>query len=798
MASTTTTTLDIEDPMEEWSLGVFNDTLLSNPVFEPALECAEPVEDESDDVSPPRFFDGLQRQPLAKNIYFQFPHHRAGQPKVPFVKVDDETVFMYPEPLKEGTLKGTTVAASEFYRRVIERYESYYDIAGFEQTIPQYYSVRQRNDIYQWKLPESDISYPPHLSVIPKADQAPTISVKSLISGIIWWALGWFVPKHFMTILSRIFPRFSSAATTSPLEAVFNSMRFLNTAVILGQIFPTSLRNDVPREGYTIQQCEDQNASLRAQNQGIYTVDNIGEWKEWYTDAMFAQQHLTGPNPATLKSAAGTRWAERFALAATEAGNFKMEEVIREAGENGELYVQDYSDFREAAGVGSDEELSVAGAVKGAKAGKGDRRYACAPVCLFRLYGKQELVGKLHPLAIVLDWRVPRESKFEDKPPSGARPMGNSIVTFNKRLSPNDNSVDQSSDWPWRYAKTCVQSADWTRHEVAVHLVHTHFIEEAVIVAANRSFHNKHPVYLLLKPHWLKTLSLNAAARSTLVPQVVVPLVGMSTEQLLKFAKKAYDTFSFQTVPEDLRSRGFIPEELDNPRYKNCAYARNIYALWKILHEFVTQYLDASDKYKSDADVRSDGELQAWCDEMTSAGGAGLDFPRSIDTRQGLVDILTMCIHIASPQHTAVNYLQEFYQVFVINKPPALYTPIPTKWSDWASINEQALTAALPIHVPRAWLLAAHVPHLLNMTVASEQNLVNYAHSLYQSVKPTDGKEPTEEQRRMADAARGLWTSLVGFRRTVDRYSADMDVGTERPVPYLVLKPDVTAVSILI
>jgi hypothetical protein len=50
-------------------------------------------------------------------------------------------------------------------------------------------------------------------------------------------------------------------------------------------------------------------------------------------------------------------------------------------------------------------------------------------------------------------------------------------------------------------------------------------------VAANRSFHETHIVYQLLSPHWFKTLSLNAAARSALVPNVIVPIAGMGKNQ---------------------------------------------------------------------------------------------------------------------------------------------------------------------------------------------------------------------------------------------------------------------------
>ena len=610
-----------------------------------------------------------------------------------------------------------------------------------------------------------------------------------------------------MTALARAFPKLAGAATEQPLEAIFNSMRFLSTAVILGQIFPEQIEgwlNNAPGRNATIGDVETLNEQLRKDNVGIYTKPNIGERKDpvskeldWFTDAVFAQQHLTGPNPATLTKASQL-WIDRFVSAAEDAGNVAMVKVLKEAQKLKELYVQDYSDFRTSTGVAWNRAFEARDPWRW---GKRETRYGCAPVCLFRLYlgGVVTLVGKLHPLSIVLDYR--ERPLTSGTPP---RHMSNSVVTFNKRLDPLDSTVNQRKDWPWRYAKTCVQSADWTRHEVAVHLVHTHFIEEAAIVAAHRSFginkktKQEHHIYRLLKPHWLKTLSLNAAARSTLVPQVVVPLVGMTAEQLMKFAADAYENFKFTPVPEDLRARGFIPEHLDHEAYKNCAYARNINTLWGILHQFVSTYLDATmPQYRNHLAVEQDKDIQHWCWEMTNSKGGGLKhFPKKITTREQLVNMLTMCIHIASPQHTAVNYLQEFYQVFVINKPPALYTPIPTSLEDWSEIHEKAFTDALPIHVPRAWLLASHIPHLLNMTVASEQNLINYAHSLYISHKPPGENDPvTAEDQAIMDAAKGLWLGLVVFAKTVLDYSSKMDPECTK---YEVLKPDVTAVSILI
>jgi hypothetical protein len=48
----------------------------------------------------------------------------------------------------------------------------------------------------------------------------------------------------------------------------------------------------------------------------------------------------------------------------------------------------------------------------------------------------------------------------------------------------------------------CNQVSDWTKHELTVHLNDCHFVEEATIVAAQRSFPADHVVFNLLAPHW--------------------------------------------------------------------------------------------------------------------------------------------------------------------------------------------------------------------------------------------------------------------------------------------------------
>lgn len=171
---------------------------------------------------------------------------------------------------------------------------------------------------------------------------------------------------------------------------------------------------------------------------------------------------------------------------------------------------------------------------------------------------------------------------------------------------------------------------------------------------------SKHPVYRLLEPHWLKTLLLNAAARATLIPKVVLQLVSLENSQALKFISHAFKNFDFvgQYVPNDLASRGFPTEKLDEGRFKNYAYARNMKLMWDVLRSFVALMIVIH--YASDVAVASDQQVKDWYQEIQSQQGGQLPTFPTITTRDQLINALAMCIHIASPQHTAVNYLQNF------------------------------------------------------------------------------------------------------------------------------------------
>lgn len=189
--------------------------------------------------------------------------------------------------------------------------------------------------------------------------------------------------------------------------------------------------------------------------------------------------------------------------------------------------------------------------------------------------------------------------------------------------------------------------------------------------------------------------------------------------------------------------------------------------------------------------VSEDRCILAWCSEIQSSNGGRLSSFPTIKTRDQLIDAITMCIHIASPQHTAVNYLQNFYQSFVIAKPPALYTPPPTDIESLQAFTERDLIKALPIGRQRDWLLAAQVPWLLSFRVADEYNLITYAVSIWRVYRRKKGVNEV----RVAKYASEFYSELKRLIGEFARHSGEMDEGS---IPYVVMDPGCTAVSILI
>ena len=618
---------------------------------------------------------------------------------------------------------------------------------GIEPIIPVKRDLKLKQDTLTWSDPRD--GYPPHAETVPKdqEDGAPGVG--------------------------HIFNQ-DEAAFVSAIAKAFSF------------IIPKEISHKgTPYEGPTLAACEKYNHDHPGPETDIMNGKNLGNYADWYSDARFAQQHLSGVNPTTIETAP----PEKVKAYADEASKQGLQDMTKLLLGGKEFLIQDYSYFREATGVRDDEVFdNIVPENPQDPNSPVVHRYACASVAIFQLHDD----GRLHPLAITLDYR-------------GS--LTTSITIFNRRLSPDDKgSIDEKDDWPWRYAKTCVQTADWARHEIAVHLVDTHMIEEAIIVATTRTVPDGHFLYEILSPHWFRTLALNSAARQLLVPGVITRLAGFGpsiapeTSRVYKLVAWSYKNFNFQDkyIPNDLKKRGFDfdPQSKTGNKYRNYPYATDMTLLWQVVRKFVKSML--ATQYKTDKAVQDDPYISNWCKEIQTHGQIP-SFP-TITTVEQLIDAVTMCIHTASPQHTAVNYTQKYYYSFVPSKPAALCTPLPPTLAALKTYTEKDLTAALPIGTDgpkwKDWLLAAQLPELLSYKVDTRYNLITYAKSLYNVNK---GRTITENKDfdyvAIKEAAADFYSDLKNCGLAFERVSKNQTPGT---VEYKVLQPELTAVSILI
>ncbi|KAF4984881.1 hypothetical protein FZEAL_34 [Fusarium zealandicum] len=644
--------------------------------------------------------------------------------------------------IEEGTYAGTQAALTHAYGRIERSYESYFDVLQVEPTLPRYVDLSQKKQIYKFssypKNADGTIAnYPPHLQSIPTEDQVSELKI-------------------------------------------FNALGLVETGMMIKQIIPDtfagktarwllSLKNgsvtDASEQGAHIDAYVEYNKTHRKSGTDIEQGSNIGLLPDWFGDRRFADQSFTGTNPTTIEKIPQDLLSEFIETAKRDGWDYWAKTLPTVDPKS--LFVQDCRYFRKAFGAKPDEELKH-------KEPSSDDNWACAAVTLFQLDDD----GRLHPIAIVCDYKVS---------------MKNSVTIFNQRKTPSDSTNKEKNDWSWRYAKSCAQVSDWVRHEVAVHLTRSHMVEEALIVATHRTIPMNHVVFKLLEPHWYKTLSLNAAARSTLVPQVIKDLVGVSPAYLYSYVRYEFENFDYvkSYVPNDLSNRGFpnTSQGLADKKYKNYAYAKNMLSMWTAIRKYVmSMLLTYYDKKTADKMVQDDQYIQDWAKEVQTNGWIKT-FP-TIQTLDQLCDAITMSIHIAAPFHTAVNYLQNFYQAFVLAKPPALCDPMPKTLAELKGFTEKTLLEALPAGRQRQWLLSVQLPWLLSFKVPSDRSLISFAQSQWRA--HGGNSQEDQEIRRISEM---FYLDLKKLEVEFLITSKGMDEGS---VPYMVMDPSNTAVSILI
>ncbi|XP_025720059.2 polyunsaturated fatty acid lipoxygenase ALOX15B isoform X1 [Callorhinus ursinus] len=352
-------------------------------------------------------------------------------------------------------------------------------------------------------------------------------------------------------------------------------------------------------------------------------------FKHWQEDAFFASQFLNGLNPVLICRC--RHLPENFPVTDDMVAPVLGPGTSLQAElERGSLFLVDH-------GILSGIRTNVV---------NGKPQFSAAPMTLlFQRPGG----GPLLPLAIQLS-----------QTPGPDSPI----------FLPSDNK------WDWLLAKTWVRNAEFSVHEAVTHLLHTHLLPEVFTLATLHQLPHCHPLFKLLIPHTRYTLHINTLARELLIApgQVVDRSTGIGIGGFSELIQRNMEQLSYSVLclPEDIRARGV--EDIPNYYYRDDGLQ-----IWGAVESFVSEIINIY--YPSDASVHDDNELQAWVWEIFSEGFLGREssgVPSALETREALVQYVTMVIFNCSAKHYAVSAGQFDSCVWMPNLPPTMQLPPPT------------------------------------------------------------------------------------------------------------------------
>uniref|UniRef100_A0A8I3PS89 Polyunsaturated fatty acid lipoxygenase ALOX15 n=1 Tax=Canis lupus familiaris TaxID=9615 RepID=A0A8I3PS89_CANLF len=351
--------------------------------------------------------------------------------------------------------------------------------------------------------------------------------------------------------------------------------------------------------------------------------------EHWQEDTFFASQFLNGLNPVLIRRCG--HLPENFPVTDDMVAPVLGPGTSLQAElERGSLFLVDH------------------GILCGVRTNliNGKPQFSAAPMTL--LY-QSPGGGPLLPLAIQLS-----------QTPGPASPI----------FLPSDNK------WDWLLAKTWVRNAEFSVHEAVTHLLHAHLLPEVFTMATLRQLPHCHPLFKLLIPHTRYTLHINTLARELLIApgQVVDRSTGIGIGGFSELIQRNMEQLNYSVLclPEDIQARGV--KDIPNYYYRDDGLK-----IWGAVESFVSEIINIY--YPSDASVCEDGELQAWVWEIFSEGFLGREssgMPFSLETREALVQYVTMVIFNCSAKHYAVSAGQFDSCVWMPNLPASMQLPPPT------------------------------------------------------------------------------------------------------------------------
>jgi arachidonate 15-lipoxygenase len=233
---------------------------------------------------------------------------------------------------------------------------------------------------------------------------------------------------------------------------------------------------------------------------------------------------------------------------------------------------------------------------------------------------------------------------------------------------------------------------------------------EAFAVATARQLDERHPLNLLLTPHFRFMIANNHLGRQQLINPggKVDGILAGSLAESLKITSDYYQQWDFQksSFPEDLKTR--VVDDVN--RLPHYPYRDDGTLIWNAIITYVNKYLNSY--YPNQSDIENDIPLQDWAKELAtvakikgmpasidSVGTVAVDrvegMPKSIDGVNNLTEIVSNLIFTCGPLHSAVNYSQVDYMGFVPNQPLAAYLD-PEPNSKTTPISEAEILKFLP------------------------------------------------------------------------------------------------------
>lgn len=352
--------------------------------------------------------------------------------------------------------------------------------------------------------------------------------------------------------------------------------------------------------------------------------------ENFYTDEMFVYYRVAGPNPMLLECV--TELPSNFAV--EEAGFKKVMgsgDSLAEALVEDRLFVLDYRELK----IVADNPGEFAGLPK----------HLYTPIVLFaKAKGEEEL----RPVAI---------QRTQEKDARG--------VSY--RAAPSEG-LDY---WRWQTAKSQVEMAEGNYHELFVHLARTHLVIEAFALSTHRNLSERHPLNILLLPHFEGTFFINNAAASSLIheggPIDRIFAAEISVSQQAAGMDRLEFDFYANMLPNQLKAR-----RIDSAsKLAFYPYRDDALLIWNAIGAWVEEYCGLY--YASDEDVQGDPELSAWSAELIEMGK--MKGFVQITSREQLVQVLTMLIFTASAQHAAVNFPQSPIMTYAPAISGALWGP---------------------------------------------------------------------------------------------------------------------------